>query len=126
MDTPRCGWLKRPGRLAGRSSRLSFRPTKQQYAREQLTKAGLEKFVDFRPGDAKESLANLNGPVDFVLLDLWKDLYVPCFDLFYPKLSPGALVVADNMTYPKARRLTPRSIENTCAPLPISNRCCCP
>jgi predicted O-methyltransferase YrrM len=36
-----------------------------------------------------------------VLLDLWKHYYIPCFDLFYPKLAPGALVVADNMIYPE-------------------------
>ena len=49
-------------------------------------------------------LAKLKGKVDFVLLDLWKNLYIPCFDLFYPKLSAGAVVVADNMTYPESTR----------------------
>jgi predicted O-methyltransferase YrrM len=94
-------WLAEAAReIGGRVVTLELQADKQQYAREQLTKAGLEKFVDFRPGDATETLKDLNDPVDFVLLDLWKDLYVPCFDLFYPKLSPGALVVADNMTYP--------------------------
>jgi len=39
-----------------------------------------------------------------VLLDLWKDLYVPCFDLFYPKLGSGAMVVADNMIFPEFSR----------------------
>jgi predicted O-methyltransferase YrrM len=38
--------------------------------------------------------------VDFVLVDLWKDLYVPCLEAFYPKLNSGALIVADNMIYP--------------------------
>ena len=37
---------------------------------------------------------------DFVLLDLWKDLYVPCLKLFFPKLNDGAIVVADNMIFP--------------------------
>ena len=35
-----------------------------------------------------------------MLLDLWKDLYVPCLEAFYPKLNPGAIIVADNMLYP--------------------------
>jgi len=30
--------------------------------------------------------------VDFVLVDLWKDLYVPCLEAFYPKLNRGAIV----------------------------------
>jgi predicted O-methyltransferase YrrM len=37
-----------------------------------------------------------------VLIDLWKDLYVPVFELLHPKLAPGALVIADNMTYPES------------------------
>jgi predicted O-methyltransferase YrrM len=96
-------WLAEAARtMGGRVITLELQASKQEYAREQLTRAGLEKFVDFRPGDAKQSLAKLDGPIDFVLLDLWKDLYIPCFDLFYPKLAPGALVVADNMTYPES------------------------
>ena len=35
-----------------------------------------------------------------MLVDLWKDLYVPCLEAFYPKLNPGAIVVADNMRVP--------------------------
>jgi predicted O-methyltransferase YrrM len=35
-----------------------------------------------------------------VLIDLWKDLYTPCLEAFYPKLNPGAILVADNMTMP--------------------------
>jgi predicted O-methyltransferase YrrM len=96
-------WLAEAARATGgKVITLELQAYKQQYAREQLTKAGLETFVDFRAGDAKESLAKLENPVDFVLLDLWKNLYIPCFDLFYPRLSPGALVVADNMTYPES------------------------
>ncbi len=49
-------------------------------------------------------LRELSGPFDFVLLDVWKDLYLPCFDLFASKLSPGAIVVADNMTFPESTR----------------------
>jgi hypothetical protein len=35
------------------------------------------------------------------LIDLWKDLYVPSFDLISPKLAPGGFVVADNMLHPE-------------------------
>ena len=96
-------WLAEAAQATGgKVITLELQDEKQQYAREQLAKAGLGQFVDFRPGDARESLARLSEPVDFVLLDLWKDLYIPCFDLFYPRLSPGAVVVADNMTYPES------------------------
>ncbi len=61
-------------------------------------------MVEFKLGDARESIAALSGPFDFVLLDLWKDLYIPCFDLFYPKLGSGAMIVADNMLFPEFSR----------------------
>jgi predicted O-methyltransferase YrrM len=74
---------------------------KQRYAHEQLTAAGLDSFVDFLTGDAREVIASFTASLDFVLIDLWKDLYIPCFDLVYPRLSEGALVAADNVLYPE-------------------------
>jgi predicted O-methyltransferase YrrM len=63
-------------------------------------KAGLADFVDYRVGDAVKMIAELEGGIDFVLVDLWKDLYEPCLEAFYPKLKPGAIVVSDNMIEP--------------------------
>jgi predicted O-methyltransferase YrrM len=83
---------------------LELNPAKSRYARESLAKIGLAGVVDFRVGDALQLIAALPGPFDSILLDLWKNLYVPCFDLFYPKLSPGALIVADNMIHPEFDR----------------------
>jgi len=45
-------------------------------------------------------IGELPAGFDFVLVDLWKDLYLPCLEAFFPKLNPGAIVVADNMTRP--------------------------
>jgi len=96
-------WLAEAARSnGGRLISLEAIAEKQAYARDQIQKAGLAAVVDFRLGDALDSLAKIDGAVDFVLLDLWKNLYIPCFDLFYPRLSSGALVVADNMIYPEA------------------------
>jgi predicted O-methyltransferase YrrM len=98
-------WLAEAAReTQGRVITLELHAEKQQYAHERMQRAGLADFVDFRLGDATESLANLETHVDFVLLDLWKDLYVPCFKLFHPRLNPGAFVVADNMLFPESAR----------------------
>ena len=98
-------WLAEAAReTGGRVITLELHEAKQEYARAMLSRAGLTRFVDFRIGDARESLAKLDTNVDFVLLDLWKDLYIPCFDLFYSRLNPGAIVVADNMLYPDSTR----------------------
>ena len=83
---------------------LEIHPEKQKRARDSIERAGLRGFVDFKLGDARESIRKLTQAIDFVLLDLWKDLYIPCFDLFYPKLKPGALIVADNMIFPESSR----------------------
>ena len=36
-----------------------------------------------------------------MFVDLWKDLYVPCLDAFYPRLNDGAIVAADNIIRPE-------------------------
>lgn len=77
---------------------------KQAHARMQISAAGLADVVDFRCGDARELLAADPGPWDFVLLDIWKELYLPCFDGFYPHLSEEGIICADNMIEPAMAR----------------------
>jgi predicted O-methyltransferase YrrM len=88
----------------GRLYTLDVAANKQQYARTQLEEAGLLPQVEWLLGDATQLLKTLEGPFDFVLLDLWKNLYVPCLDLFYGKLAQHAVIVADNMLFPEAAR----------------------
>ena len=98
-------WLAEAARATGgKVITIDEKAYKQEYARGMIARAGLAAQVDFRLGDAREIISALAGPFDFVLVDLWKDLYIPCFDLFYPKLSPGALVAADNMLRPESAR----------------------
>jgi len=95
-------WLAEAARAnGGKVTTLEIKPEKQQYARAMLQKAGLDTHVEFRLGEAREVLALLKGPFDFVLLDLWKELYIPCLDIFYPKLGKGAFIAADNMLIPE-------------------------
>jgi predicted O-methyltransferase YrrM len=65
-------------------------------ARANVAEAGLAGLVTIVEGDARETLADLPGPVGFVLLDGWKNLYLPVLRLLEPRLAPGALVVADD------------------------------
>jgi predicted O-methyltransferase YrrM len=98
-------WLADAARATGgRVITLELQANKQEYARERMTRAGLASVVDFRLGEAQELLTGLDTNVDFVLLDLWKDLYIPCFDLFYPRLNADAIVVADNMRFPESAK----------------------
>ncbi len=83
---------------------------KQDHARQQLERAGLADYVDFRCGDAVELVAQDPGEWDFVLLDIWKDLYVPCFEAVYPKLSEEAVICTDNMISPESARPNARAL----------------
>lgn len=91
-------------RTGGKVHSYDVAAHKQDWARERLAEAGLERFVEFHTGDAIELLADQPGPIDFVLMDLWKDLYVPCLDLVYPLLASGGVIVADNMLHPEEAR----------------------
>ena len=98
-------WLAEAARaVGGRVTSLELHAEKTRYAGTQLARAALEGLVKFEVGDALASLARLPGPFDFVLIDLWKDLYVPVFDALHPKLAEGALIVADNMLEPASAR----------------------
>jgi predicted O-methyltransferase YrrM len=94
-------WLAEAARAAGgRLTTIELAPHKSAHAQEMSGKAGLAGHVDFRIGDAVEVIESLPGGFDFVLVDLWKDLYVPCLEAFYPKLNTGAIIVADNIIFP--------------------------
>ena len=98
-------WLAEAARsVGGKVISLELQANKQQYAHERLTEVGLAEAVEFRVGDALDLIADLGTNVDFVLLDLWKDLYIPCFDRFHPRLNPNAIVIADNMLFPESAR----------------------
>jgi predicted O-methyltransferase YrrM len=98
-------WLAEAAKAnGGRVITLENNPEKAAFARQKIKEAGLSDVVEFRVGDALETLAQSTEMFDFVLVDIWKELYVPCFDLFFPKLSKGAWVLGDNMIFPPHSR----------------------
>jgi predicted O-methyltransferase YrrM len=80
----------------GRVVTTELSDRKATAARENLEQAGLAGVVTILPGDARETLASVTGPVGLVLLDGWKELYLPVLRLLQPLLTPGALIVADD------------------------------
>jgi len=84
----------------GRLITSEFEPSKVARARQNLTKAGLADLVEFREGDALETLAiDLPERVDLLLLDGAKALYPDILGLVESRLRPGALVIADNADF---------------------------
>ena len=72
---------------------------KASAARQNLRRAGLGDVVEIREGDVRETLRDVGGPVDFVLMDIWAPMALPTLDLLIPQLRPGALVVCDNVVH---------------------------
>lgn len=98
-------WLAEAAKAnGGKVTTCELAKAKHDYARASLTAAGLAQQVELKTGDALEIIPTLPDGIDFVLVDLWKNMYVPCLELFFPKLKPGAVIVADNMLRPKQSR----------------------
>jgi predicted O-methyltransferase YrrM len=81
----------------GRVISTELSADKAAAARRTFAETGLDALITVLEGDALETLAGLTGPVDFLLLDGWKDLCLPVLRLLEPHLAPGTLVVADDV-----------------------------
>ena len=87
----------------GRVVTTELSDTKIAAAKKTFAETGLDDVITILEGDALTTLADLVGPVDFVLLDGWKDLYLPVIKLLEPRLSTGALIIADNTSAADSR-----------------------
>ena len=82
-----------------------YEPEKAKAARANFAAAGLSEFIDLREGDLRETLVDLGGPVDFMLVDIWTPMARPALELVAPRLREGAVVICDNtIQFPDAYR----------------------
>ena len=81
----------------GRVIGTEWEQTKVEAAWTNLRAAGLADVVDIRQGDVRETLRDVSGPIDFVLMDIWVPMAKPALELLMPHLRRGAMVVADNV-----------------------------
>jgi predicted O-methyltransferase YrrM len=81
---------------SGRVVTTELSATKVAAAKKNFAETGLDDLITVLEGDALNTLASLDGPVQFVLLDGWKELYLPVIKLLEPRLAAGTLIVADN------------------------------
>jgi predicted O-methyltransferase YrrM len=73
-----------------------YEPEKARAARAHFAQAGLSDFIELREGDLRETLRQIDGPVDFMLVDIWIPMARPALELVAPHLRPGAIVICDN------------------------------
>ena len=75
-------------------------PTKVARARANLEAAGLADLVDIRAGDALETLKDVGGEIDLLLVDGAFSLYLPVLKLVEPRLKTGAVILGENSFEP--------------------------
>jgi predicted O-methyltransferase YrrM len=80
----------------GKLISTELEPTKAARARENLKAAGLDDLVEIRVGDALETLKQIDGDLDLVMLDGAFSLYLNVLKLLEPHLKTGALIIAEN------------------------------
>lgn len=76
---------------------IEINPKIAEIAARNFKKAGIENMLEIKVGDALEILPKLSGPFDLVFLDAAKEQYLAYFKAVEKKLSPQAVVVADNV-----------------------------
>jgi predicted O-methyltransferase YrrM len=65
-------------------------------ARQNFVEAGLAGLIDLREGDIREQIYTSDGPIEFLLLDIWVPMVRPILELVAPLMPTGAALVADN------------------------------
>jgi predicted O-methyltransferase YrrM len=76
-------------------------PAKADTAGRNLAEAGLDQYAEIRVGDARTTLRDLGGPVDFALIDGWPmpsgpSLAREVIEIVAPQLRIGGYVLNDN------------------------------
>jgi predicted O-methyltransferase YrrM len=77
--------------------------SKAEKAIENFESAGVGDLIEVRIGDAMETLKNHTQPIDFLLLDGWKDLYLPLFQMLKPNFHANTLIYVDNANMVEAK-----------------------
>ena len=83
---------------SGRVIGTEYEPEKAKIARSHFEEAGLSEWIELREGDLRETLKSIDGPIDFMLIDIWTPMSRPALELIAPHLRRGAIVMCDNTT----------------------------
>ena len=81
----------------GRLVTIEYDPVRAKEAAANVQRAGLSDIVRVVSGDAFKEIPKVQGSFDLVFLDAWKPDYKKFFDLVFPRVTPGGLVLAHNV-----------------------------
>jgi len=89
-------WLAASVAPGGRVTSIDRDPHKLEMAKKNLERAGLLDRVELLPGNASQIVAGVDGPIDVVFFDADRFSAPEQLASLLPKLSPNALLLADN------------------------------
>jgi len=90
-----CLALKASG---GKLTTFEIDARRASLARENFKKAGVDDIITLVEGDAHEKVAEVKGPIDIVFVDADKEGYTDYLNKLLPKIRPGGLVIAHNIS----------------------------
>lgn len=77
--------------------------SKAKRAIDNFKKAGVNDLIEVRTGDAMETLKNHSLSIDLLLLDGWKDLYLPLFRMLEPNFHADTFIYVDNANFAESK-----------------------
>jgi predicted O-methyltransferase YrrM len=71
----------------------------ESFTRSFFDRSDYKHQIDYRIADAKEEINKLEGPFDLVFIDADKRNYALYYDLIIDKMSPGGVILVDNVLW---------------------------
>jgi predicted O-methyltransferase YrrM len=76
-----------------------MQPETHEIAKSFWEKSDLNNKIDGRLGDATQIIPTLDETLDLVFIDADKPNYANYYDLVFPKMRIGGLIIADNVLW---------------------------
>jgi predicted O-methyltransferase YrrM len=88
------------GLLAGgRLITIDINEELEKFTRSFFDRSEYKEQIDYRIADAKDELMKIEGPFDMVFIDADKRNYALYYDLIIDKMSPGGIILVDNVLW---------------------------
>ena len=84
---------------SGQVITLEKDPDYIERAKSNIEKSEVAHKIKIIEGDAVDTIMNIEGEFDIVFLDANKSKYRHYFDVIFPKIKPGGLLICDNILY---------------------------
>lgn len=81
----------------GRLVTIEYDPGRAAELTANIAAAGLSDVVTVVAGDAKQEIPKVDGTFDLVFIDAWKPDYQRYFELTFPRVEQGGLILAHNV-----------------------------